>query len=181
VTPAAHNSPRLLRPSCRRFSFRLPAAFSLVGLSVAILVLSLVAALAVPAWSTARRHARSNALAADLKTFAAAFQSYAHARGDWPAATLEPAEIPPGMQPFLPATSWARVTPVGGAYAWARDTLQQGARYRAAVLILSVGDNRVTGDRQLLLEIDRQLDDGNLDTGRFRLGFRNQPVYVIEH
>ena len=145
------------------------------------MIISLVAAVGFPFWKQARLDARASATANDLKVFAAAFQGYAHARGNWPAATLEPAEIPPDMQSSLLATSWTRVTPVGGAYTWACDTLQQGERYRAALLILSVGENRVTSDRQLLAEIDRRLDDGNLDTGKFRLGFRNQPVFVIEH
>ena len=34
---------------------------------------------------------------------------------------------------------------------------------------------------QQLTDIDHKIDDGDLDTGTFRLGYRNQPVFVIEH
>jgi prepilin-type N-terminal cleavage/methylation domain-containing protein len=157
------------------------AGFSLVEISVVVLIISLLAALGVPHWKKAHLNARATAVANDLRVFAGAFQTYAQERGDWPAAAAAPAEIPAGMQNYLAVTSWQRPTPVGGQYAWARDTLQQGERYRAAVLLQSVGENRVTVDRQLLLDLDHKIDDGNLDTGNFRLGFRNQPVFVIEH
>jgi prepilin-type N-terminal cleavage/methylation domain-containing protein len=156
------------------------AAFSLVELSVTVLIISVLATLAVPYWKKSQLNARSTALANDLRVFAGAFQSYAAERSDWPAATFVPGETPAGMQGYLSATNWERITPIGGSYTWARDTVQQSERYRAALLIQSVGENRVTQDRQLLLAIDRRLDDGNLETGNFRLGFRNQPVFVIE-
>ena len=160
---------------------RRTAAFSLVELAVTILIISIVAALGVPALKKARLNARSTAAINDLRVFAGAFQAYAQEKSDWPAATVAAAEIPAGMQPYLSTTGWERVSPIGGSYAWGRDTLQQGERYRAALLILNVGENRVTDDRRQLADIDRKIDDGNLDTGIFRLGFRNQPVFVIEH
>ncbi len=174
-------NPARSHPSPRTRRLAGTAGFSLVEMSMVVLIISLLAAFAVPHWKKAQLSARAVAVANDLRVFAGAFQSYAQDRGDWPAATLAAAEIPAGMQGYLSPTSWQRTTPVGGQYAWARDTLQQGERYRAAVLVLSVGDNRVTSDRQLLLDLDHKLDDGNLDTGNFRLGFRNQPVFVIEH
>jgi prepilin-type N-terminal cleavage/methylation domain-containing protein len=168
--------------SCRRPARPLStrAGFSLVEISMAILIISIVAALAVPHLKKSHLTARAVAVANDLRVFAGAFQSYAQERANWPAATAVPGEFPAGMQNYLAATSWQRVTPIGGQYAWARETQQQGERYQAALLIQSVGENRVTSDRQLLVELDRKLDDGNLDTGNFRLGFRNQPVFVLE-
>jgi prepilin-type N-terminal cleavage/methylation domain-containing protein len=173
----------LRRPPVRRANTRLrsTAAFSLVEISVVVLIISIIAALAVPHWKRAQQNARVTALANDLRVFAGAFQGYAQDRGDWPPATSAPGEIPPGMDAHLGPTSWQRVTPFGGHYAWARDTLQQGVRYRAALLLQSVGEAHVTSDRQLLVDLDLKIDDGNLDTGNFRLGFRNQPVFVLEH
>lgn len=155
--------------------------FSLLELSVVLLIISVVAALAVPAYKRVNLEARTSATLNDLRVFASAFQSYAHDRGDWPAATGVPAQVPPGMENYLGSTGWSRPTPIGGSYTWCVNSLQQGERYRAVIVISSVGENRVTTDRQQLTDIDHKIDDGELDTGTFRLGFRNQPVFVIEH
>ena len=60
-------------------------------------------------------------------------------------------------------------------------TLNPGERYRAAIVISSAASNPVSSDLIQLTDLDRKIDDGNLDTGNLRLGFRNYPVYVLEH
>lgn len=154
--------------------------FTLLALAVLLLVAAGAAAAGVPRWKKRVREARAAEAAHDLRQFAEAFKRYAHDRGDWPAATPDPGQMPPGMADLLPPDRWGRTTPLGGGYAWARGTLQRGERHQAAILILPAGPNRVTSDRDLLAAIDRGIDDGNLDTGRFRLGFRHQPVFVLE-
>ncbi|MBI5692157.1 MAG: hypothetical protein HZC55_18910 [Verrucomicrobia bacterium] len=157
------------------------AGFSLVAASVALFALSLAAAAGLPWWRDRQRAAQVAATAADLRAFAEAFQKFAHDRGDWPPDAGAPAEVPTGMTERVERARWQAPSPIGGHYAWAPYTLQRGERYRAALLILSVGREQVSPDRTLLAALDQQLDDGNLDTGRFRLGFRQQPVLVLEH
>ena len=175
VTPPARARIGHAEPHPRR-----RGGFSLLGFSIALFVISLLAALVTPAVKRALRHARSAATVDDLRAFATAFQNYAHARGDWPASTGVPAEIPTGMQNYL-STAWERPTPIGGFYTWATYSLQKGDRYRAVLLLSPVGAHQVSADRQQLTDIDRQIDDGNLATGNFLLGYRNQPFFVIEH
>jgi type II secretory pathway pseudopilin PulG len=146
-----------------------------------LFIISAVAALAVPAYKRIHLSARSAAAINDLRVFASAFQSYAHARGDWPPATGVPGEVPAGMETYLATTNWTHPSPIGGAYTWAANSVQQGDRFRAVLIISTVGENKVSADRNLLADIDQRIDDGNLETGNFRLGFRNQPVFVIEH
>jgi prepilin-type N-terminal cleavage/methylation domain-containing protein len=168
-------------PPPSRFALRGEAGFSLIEVSVVVFIISLLAALAVPALKSVQREARSTAVLNDLRVFSAAFQAYAHDRGDWPAGTGVPGEVPPGMGPYLTSAAWSQRTPIGGSYTWAPNSLQQGERYRAAFVISNVGENKVTAQLQQLVDLDRKLDDGDLDTGNFRLGYRNQPVYVLEH
>jgi len=158
-----------------------PAGFSLLGLSVALFLISVLAALAVPVFKRIQTHARSGAAIDHLRVFAGAFQKHASERGDWPAVSAAPGEIPPGMQPYLSATAWTQPSPIGGAYTWAANSLQLGERYRAILVISSQGANKVTTQRQQLVDIDRRIDDGDLATGKFRLGYRHQPFFVIEH
>ena len=168
-------------PASRRARRRLCGGFSLLELSVTCFIISVVASLAVPAYIQVQLSARSAAVINDIRVFASAFQNYAHDKADWPPADETPGRIPDGMAGYLSTTNWERPTPIGGYYTWVRDSVQAGQRYQAVLVITTVGENRVTADRKQLVEIDRKIDDGDLDTGNFRLGFRNQPVFVIEH
>jgi len=156
------------------------AGFTLVEISVVVFIISLVAALAVPALKKVQIEARSAAVANDLRVFAGALQTYVHERGDWPPGNADPGVFPAGMEGYLRESNWTRPTPIGGLYTWAPNTLQQGERYRAAIVLSSAGTNAVTTDKNQLLDLDRKVDDGSLDTGNFRLGYRNYPVFVLE-
>jgi len=117
----------------------------------------------------------------DLRVYAGAFQAYAQEHGDWPPGGMAPGVFPPGMEGYLSQTNWGRVTPIGGYYQFATGSPQLGGRYAAVIIIASVGANQVSSDFIQLSDIDRKLDDGNLGTGNFFLGFRNYPVFVLEH
>lgn len=148
---------------------------------MALFIISVLAALAVPGFKRLQTNARSGAVIDDLRVFTTAFKSFAHDRGDWPAESAAPGQIPPGMANYLSTTPWEHPSPIGGAYTWAANSLQQGERYRAVIVISTRADNKVTAEREQLADIDRKIDDGNLESGKFRLGYRNQPVFVIEH
>ena len=167
------------RPPARRL--RNEAGFTLLELAVVVFIVSVLAALAVPAIKKANLEARSAAVVNDLRVFSGALQSYTQEHGDWPAGNSEPGVFPAGMEGYLRTTNWERPTPIGGLYTWSPNTVQQGERYRSAIVISSVAANRVSADRIQLTDLDRRIDDGSLDTGNLRLGFRNYPVYVLEH
>lgn len=174
---------KIARSSNRRLSDRCLGGihgFTLLELSVVLFIISVVAALAVPAIKKASLEARSTTVVNDLRVFAGALQTYTQEWGDWPAGNSEPGVFPPGMEGYLRTTNWERKTPIGGFYTWSPNTVQQGQRYRAAIAIATVGPAKVSSDRVQLVDLDRKLDDGSLDTGQLRLGFRNQPVYVLE-
>lgn len=165
-------------PARHRFGER---GFTLVELSVVVFIISVLAAVAVPALKQANLEARSAAVANDLRVFSGAFQVYTHEHGDWPPGDGTPGAFPAGMEGYLGPTSWQRVTPIGGYYTWDVNCTQQGERYRAVIVIASANGQAVTADKTQLLDLDRRMDDGDLDAGNFRLGFRNYPVFVLEH
>jgi hypothetical protein len=117
----------------------------------------------------------------DLRVYSGAFQAYTQEHGDWPPGGGAPGVFPPGMEGYLNQTNWSRTTPIGGNYQFATQSPQAGGRYAAVIIIATVGNNAVTSDANQLTDIDRKLDDGSLDTGNFFLGYRNYPVFVLEH
>lgn len=159
---------------CRR------GGFSLIELSITVGILAVLFALAVPLAKRLLQQARVAAVDNDLRVFSAAFRTYAVERGDWPPGEGMPGALPPGMAGYLDLTYWQRRSPIGGNYAWDANSLHQGTRYRGVIVIASSPDNPVTGDRTQLLAIDRTLDDGDLATGNFLLGYGNHPVFVLE-
>jgi prepilin-type N-terminal cleavage/methylation domain-containing protein len=155
--------------------------FTLMEISVVVFIVSVLAAVAVPALKKVQLESRSVAVVNDLRVFSTAFQSYAHERGDWPAGNGAPGVFPAGMEGYLGATGWQRVSPIGGLYTWDPNSTHQGERYRAVIVLASAAGNPVSDDLAQLMDLDRRIDDGDLATGNFRLGFRNYPVFVLEH
>jgi hypothetical protein len=149
--------------------------------ALAILLLAIGAALSAPAARRLAIERRSVRTVEDLRRFAEAFQAYASERGNWPPGTAAPGAVPEGMEAALAGTNWQHPTPIGGGYRWARHTVQRGERFQAAVLLAPLPGRKVTDDKDQLQAIDRDIDDGDLNSGRFRLGYRNYPVFVIEH
>jgi type II secretory pathway pseudopilin PulG len=148
---------------------------------VATTILSMLFFLAVPTYQRLQRKARAGAIVNDLRVFAAAFQAHAHEAGSWP-ADVAAGVVPPGMTAEeLKSVDWVRPTPIGGKYNWEYDQLQGGGiRYRAAIAITGTADALLLIDADQFLEIDRVIDDGDLATGSFRLGFGDAPLFVIE-
>lgn len=155
-------------------------AFSLIELAIVVAIIGLLSALAVPTARNLIIAARSDAVINDLRVYAAAFQTYVHEKADWPGPGDGSGLIPAGMETYLSNSNWTAVTRIGGKYTWDRNTPHQGYRYAAAISIRSVEGSPVSDNLNQLLDIDRRIDDGNLETGNFILGYRNYPVFVIE-
>jgi hypothetical protein len=153
----------------------------LLSLSIALFALGLAAALAAPALRRSWNERRTAAAGHELREIAAAFQAHAHARGDWPPADALPGAAPTGMAERLASTRWSQRTPLGGRYTWTLNSVHQGDRYQAALLLVPTAGAPLSAGRDELIAVDRAVDDGNLATGKFRLGFRNYPVFVLEH
>lgn len=168
------------QPPSTSIHLRRTAGFSFLALSVVIALLGASLAVGLPYGRTALMGHRAKKVAADLRSFAALFQSYANDHGDWPAGEATPGQAPRGLESKLSSTAWGKTSPVGGQYTWDPSGLQQGSRIRAAIVIASVDGNPVTSDREQLLAVDRVIDDGDLATGNFLLGYRNYPMFVLE-
>jgi type II secretory pathway pseudopilin PulG len=157
----------------------------LVELMVVVLIISMLFLAAVPTYQRVQRRARAAAIGNDFRVYSAALQAYAHEKGSWPP------ESPAGVMPDgmagqgLKTDAWTHRTPIGGKFDWENDQVHPGGtspggRWRAAIAISSTSDTPMLQDAELFRELDQQLDDGNLETGSFRISGDGGPIFILE-
>ncbi len=151
---------------------------------VVVTIISVMMTLAVPAYDRVRRRARAAAVANDFRVFASAFEMRAHEKGTWPAEAA-PGVVPDGMADGrLNVAQWAARTPMGGKFDWENNQVHpggvRGGRWTAAIAITGTSDAPLLVDADLIREIDRELDDGELESGNFRLSGDGGPLYILE-
>jgi type II secretory pathway pseudopilin PulG len=149
----------------------------LVGFVVATMIAAAVAGVARQRHAIARER-----FAQDLVATAAAFREYLGKNPSGPADTA-PGVVPAGMEPYLANLHWTAPTPAGGLYRWTYRVPSPQSEPAARAGLIEVTSfppgPAFTLSPADLLEIDRQIDDGNLATGNFRLGFNGWPVLSV--
>jgi prepilin-type N-terminal cleavage/methylation domain-containing protein len=154
--------------------------FTLVEIMVVVTIISILAAIAVPAIARVQRRAKTTAVLNDFRVFAAAFATYSHETGGWPAEAAA-GVIPTGMNQYLNTTAWTRVTPLGGKYNWEFNQNHFGTQIKAAIAIGTATGATYTLDVNQILDLEAAID-GNSDLlgGSFRIGTGMVPLYVVE-
>ena len=153
---------RFLHPAVNTLPPRPPparrAAFTLGEIMTVVVIIGLLAAVAIPAVTHLKRKAQNHRFVSDLRTFAQAFETYSVRSGLWPPDGT-PAVVPTGMSGEFRNASWTANTSIGGQWDW--DYKQFG--FTAGISVY-----QPTVSVAQMQEIDRLIDDGNLNTGNFR-------------
>ncbi|WP_221032226.1 type II secretion system protein [Actomonas aquatica] len=144
------NSTRFAQPKLQR-------GFTLVEIMIVVVIIGLLAALAIPAFSRVKQKARINTFINDLRIGKDAFETYSLEVGAWPPDGIS--GIPPEMSEYMNLTRWAGTSSLGGNWDWDLD--QFG--YRAGLSILSPNVDDI-----VMTEVDKAIDDGDLTGGSFR-------------
>jgi len=144
--------------------------YTLVEIMIVVVIIGLLCAIAIPAFSLARRNTLNIRFINDLRVAAHAFEQYNIENRKYPPDGT-PSEMPRGMADYLRGMKWTKVNTLGGQWDW--DYQQFG--YKAGVSVYFGNDL----NDQRMLEIDRKFDDGNLTTGQFRKRSRGY-IYIIE-
>lgn len=146
---------------------------------VVVVIIGLLAAAALPAYRQITMRSKMTALENDLRQFSTALITYNLQNARWP-ANVEAQVVPPELAGALP-NKFSQATPIGGAYKWNHEVPADGIPCKAALVIQTVAGLPPLNDDVALLEmIDRQMDDGNLETGLLQVGSTNSLVYIIE-
>lgn len=162
------------------------AGFALIEVGLVLLIFVLAAGLMLDLLGRVQQRRRCDQFVADLREFAAAFQSYAQQHEAGLPASTDDAALPAGMEDLLKDTNWRRGSPFGGNYGWvapdpANPPADGSGRGRSGAIVLTAfaPSFPLTLSRRDLLYIDARIDDGNLATGRFRTGFNGWPVCLV--
>jgi prepilin-type N-terminal cleavage/methylation domain-containing protein len=155
-------------PFIRPRSGRPARGFTLVEIMVVVVIIGLLAALALPAFKRVQRSAVSKRYLNDVRVIRDGAERYAMENGNFPPNGT--ASLHADLQGYVPAAMFTAKTPLGGAWDW--DYQQNG--FTAAVSVY-----QFTATDEQLLDIDRSIDDGNLNSGMFRKDGA-KAIYVIQ-
>ena len=146
-----------------------------VELALGFLVIGLLGWLAIEVVARVRQRHHCDAFVAELRQFEEIFRRYP----PHPAMIGAGGALPRATAEALNSTRWPAGSPLGGNYEWVppRANAPGGSGSIALTAFAPEFPLRVT--RAELARIDRQLDDGDLATGRFRTGFNGWPVFHL--
>lgn len=143
--------------------------FTIIELLVTMAILSILAGLSLSMLRDYRERAGVAAVATELKSFVNAFMAYYADHEEFPPDSH--ITLPAGMEKFIPSRLWAEATPLGGQYNW-----EGPDNYGYAGISIF---NHTAPERVILI-LDRMLDNGDINTGKFRVMSNGRPTYVIE-
>lgn len=150
----------------------------MVEIMVVVVIIGLLAAAGIPTYRHITMRSKVTALENDLRLFSTAIQSYTLQNGHWP-ANGDPQEVPPQLVNSLPS-NFIQPSPIGGVYKWNYDVSADGITAKAAVIVMTANGFPVSDDVEMLMMLDKQMDDGVLETGTIQVGSTNSLVFIIE-
>lgn len=146
------------------------SGFTLVEIMVVVMIIGVLAALAIAAFAKARQNTQNTCFINDLRVACDAFELYVMENKSFPPDGM-PGVVPVGMATPLSHVAWAGVTPLGGQWDW--DYMQFGFKAGVSIYLgAAMNDAR-------MIEIDRKIDDGDMNAGRFRRRSQGY-IYIIE-
>ncbi|MEM7576415.1 MAG: type II secretion system protein [Planctomycetota bacterium] len=164
-----------IAPPCRRTAVGVYATFgfTLVEILIVVVILGILASIVMAQFANAFGDAERVAFTTDLRAYLKGAETFYLDTSAYPPATAS-GVVPTGFENYVDAGRWTRATPIGGR--WDVEFENYGVRAALGVHF----DDGSMPPNDLLNELDRSIDDGDLTTGRFRW-LDSDRLYFIIH
>jgi prepilin-type N-terminal cleavage/methylation domain-containing protein len=166
LTPDSWSPPLLrsrsavaVRWRARRTTVRRTSGFSLIELTIAVLILGILAGVAAPKYVDWQQRTQNAAIYRNVQRICDAAETYLMLNGSYP-KDVNPGILPSELADVLPSTLFANERPFGGKYDW------NGLNTKMECFGVSLQHDNV--DAEVLkawTAFDREFDDGNLKQG----------------
>lgn len=147
--------------------------FTLVEIMIVVVIIGLLAAIAIPMWSSVRERTLVTGFINDLRIFRDAIEVYVLENGSYP-SDGSTGTLPPELEESINAAAFTNGTPVGGE--WDIEYNDSGVTCAVGVHIRPFSDETLA----LLIRVDESIDDGNPATGHFRRLSNDRYYWIIE-
>lgn len=149
---------------------------TLVELMIVVSVLAILAAIVLPKFSSATDDAKAAHAVTTLKVLANAVTRYHLEHDDWP-ANVGRGVLPPELEPYLVGADMENDV-TGGK--WDYENWIGRGRTMNDGRGIGIAFHLRGGDQQQFPEIDRIIDDGDLETGSMQIyGSGNALLYLV--
>jgi prepilin-type N-terminal cleavage/methylation domain-containing protein len=145
-------------PRCHSTRADLNQGFSLLEIMVAVVIIGILVAIAIPIFLHLQRNSQNSRFMSDLRTFSQAYETYAMKYGKWPPSAAS-GVVPNGMSGEFQDSHWVATNSLGGHWKWDYN------RPRANGFTAGISIMGIIATEAQMLEIDKKMDDGNLATG----------------
>lgn len=145
------------------------AGFTLIEIMMVVGVIAMLTILAIPAFQRARQTVLLKKFAKEMLNISSAFEVYWTEYHQWPSDGT-PGDMPEEVYPFLSGVEWSAETCIGGRWDWDAGVFD---------IVAGLSVYAPSCDEAQMMQIDRILDDGNLQTGAFRQRSGGY-IYILE-
>jgi len=136
--------------------------FTLIELIAVIVVLAILAGVAAPRFFDYREKTMVTTTGASLKVISRALWAYQRDNGAFP-PDVYPNILPPELRKYLDDTTMVKPPSCGGTWDW-----ENWGGTQMGLSIRNWNGVNVTATDAQMQQVDKMIDDGNLNTGRFR-------------
>lgn len=147
--------------------------FTLVEVLIVVVILGILAAIVIPAYTGYQRDSHKNAFITCIRNFASATAYRYQTEGGY-FEDSSSGQMPAGWDTYILPSSWTHGTPIGGVWDFELDSF--GVKSAFGVHFDGSGQTR---DDAFMQEIDAVFDDGNLTTGAFQKLAEDRYYYIV--